>query len=210
MTKADSYRVVGNRMCLDLANLPYLPGDPEKHAESWSGLVDFLAEKGIVSKARAEELQDLPKTDPRSALNLLRLTERLGEGIRFAALAILRGSRVHHEWVEPINQILQVTEGHDELQWDGTAWHMGFAGKHEGLEWLLAALARSAAELISKGARSGLRQCANPNCQLLFCDDSRTHRRRWCSMALCGNRSKVAAFARRHGRRGEQARAQHA
>jgi predicted RNA-binding Zn ribbon-like protein len=42
----------------------------------------------------------------------------------------------------------------------------------------------------------------------MFYDDSKTQRRRWCSMALCGNRSKVAAFTRRHG--GEKARAHHA
>jgi predicted RNA-binding Zn ribbon-like protein len=80
--------------------------------------------------------------------------------------------------------------------------------KEEGLEWLLAAIARSGAELISNGSVSRVRRCSNANCQLLFCDDSRTHRRRWCSMAHCGNRSKVAAFAKRQNV--EKARAHYA
>lgn len=210
MTKADSNRVAGNRMCLDLANLPYLPGDPSRRAVSWSNLVEFLAEKRVVSKERAGELQELPTADAGAALNLLQLAERLGEGTRFAVRAMIRGSRLHPEWIEPVNKILRVTEGHDELEWDGAAWRMGFVAKHEGLAWLLAAVARSAAELISEGAPSGVRQCANPNCQLLFCDESRTNQRRWCSMALCGNRSKVAAFARRQARGGGHAAAQHA
>jgi predicted RNA-binding Zn ribbon-like protein len=62
----------------------------------------------------------------------------------------------------------------------------------------LAAVARSGAEIFAESSRANLRLCANPRCGLLFYDTSRTHRRRWCSMAVCGNRSKVAAFARKH------------
>jgi predicted RNA-binding Zn ribbon-like protein len=121
---------------------------------------------------------------------------------------MLKTVRIQREWLDPINETLRVTEGYDQLEWVGTGWRLGFFAKHQALEWLLAAIARSGAELIAEGSRNGLQQCSNPNCQLLFYDDSRTHRRKWCSMALCGNRSKVAAFARRHG--GEKARAQHA
>jgi predicted RNA-binding Zn ribbon-like protein len=97
------------------------------------------------------------------------------------------------------------------LQWDGTAWRLGFVAREESLVWLLAAIARSGAELIAEGASQNLKRCANPECPILFYDDSRTHRRRWCSMALCGNRSKVAAFARRNQPDDEQkTRAHHA
>ena len=75
---------------------------------------------------------------------------------------------------------------------------MEFIAREGGLDWLLAAVARSAAEIVAEGARARLRVCANGDCGLFFYDESRTHRRRWCSMAVCGNRSKVAAFARKH------------
>jgi predicted RNA-binding Zn ribbon-like protein len=65
------------------------------------------------------------------------------------------------------------------------------------LEWLLAAIARSAAELIAEGLAAPIRKCGNPVCPLYFYDASRTGRRRWCSMAVCGNRHKVAEHARR-------------
>lgn len=41
--------------------------------------------------------------------------------------------------------------------------------------------------------RSRVRRCANPQCVLLFVDTSKSGRRRWCDMATCGNRAKVAA-----------------
>jgi predicted RNA-binding Zn ribbon-like protein len=198
----------GNRLSVDFVNLPFTSGDPAAHPASWLELIEFLAEKKIVSGSRGDELRRLPETDPNAAETLLSHARRLGDGMRSAFRAKIRGTRVHGEWVEPINIILRVTEGHDELEWDGPGWKLGFVAKHEGLEWLLAAIARSGAELIAEGEKSRLQQCSNPNCQLLFCDDSRTRRRRWCSMAMCGNRSKVAAFARR--RVGPKARVHHA
>jgi predicted RNA-binding Zn ribbon-like protein len=73
-----------------------------------------------------------------------------------------------------------------------------FVAREGGLDWLLAAIARSAAELIAEGSTARLRICSNPGCGLFFYDMSRTRRRRWCSMSRCGNRHKVAAFSRRH------------
>jgi predicted RNA-binding Zn ribbon-like protein len=201
--------ISGNRLCLDFVNLPYTSGDPVAHQTSWLELIDFLAEKQVISGARIAELSALTENDPRAAGSLLRQAERLGGAMRLAFAAMLAAENIKKDWLVPINEILAITEGHDELQPDASVgWKLGFRARHEGLEWLLAAIARSGAELIAEGPTSGLQQCSNPRCQLLFYDDSRTHRRRWCSMALCGNRSKVAAFARRHG--GEKARAHHA
>jgi predicted RNA-binding Zn ribbon-like protein len=55
------------------------------------------------------------------------------------------------------------------------------------------AAARDYVEIVGR-APGRVRRCANPPCLLHFLDSSRTGDRRWCSMAVCGNRSK----ARRH------------
>ncbi len=55
----------------------------------------------------------------------------------------------------------------------------------------------AAADLIASPTSDRLRGCANAECGWLFVDRSRAGKRRWCSMAECGNRSKV----RRHYRR---------
>jgi predicted RNA-binding Zn ribbon-like protein len=39
---------------------------------------------------------------------------------------------------------------------------------------------------------SRLRACSGPDCSLVFYDTARNATRRWCSMAACGNRHKVA------------------
>jgi predicted RNA-binding Zn ribbon-like protein len=111
---------------------------------------------------------------------------------------MIRKHRIAVEWIAPVNEILRITEGHDELVAHDGVWKIEFVAREGGLDWLLAAVARSGAEIIAEGAGARLRLCANPQCGLLFYDHSRTRRRRWCSMAVCGNRSKVAAFAHKH------------
>jgi predicted RNA-binding Zn ribbon-like protein len=43
-----------------------------------------------------------------------------------------------------------------------------------------------------------LRRCSNPSCVFLFLDKS--GRRKWCSMRICGNRTKVARHLQKRGR----------
>jgi len=99
----------------------------------------------------------------------------------------------------PAVQVIMIS-GHANIQSAVAATKLGaadFIQKPFSVSGLLAAIARSAAEIFVEGAEARIRVCANPGCGLFFCDTSRTHRRRWCSMAVCGNRHKVASFARR-------------
>ena len=186
-------RLIGGRLALDFVNSVF-----PKPALSWDELIAFLESARIVTPERGGELLALIRSDPQAAESLLRKAQRLAAALRLAFDALLHKQRVLPECIEPVNEILRITEGHDELVFTDKDWEIQFMASESGLEWLLAAIARSAAEIIAEGPRARLRLCANPRCGLLFYDTSRTHRRRWCSMTVCGNRHKVAAFARRH------------
>lgn len=186
-------RFVGGRLALDFVN-----SIPTNAKLSWDQLVAFLEAARIVTPERAAELLALNRSDSQAAESLLRKTQQLANALRLALDALLHRQKVQREWIEPINEFLRITEGHDELVQMDQDWEIQFVASESGLEWLLAAAARSAAEIIAEGPRARLRLCANPRCGLFFYDTSRTHRRRWCSMTVCGNRHKVAAFARRH------------
>lgn len=62
---------------------------------------------------------------------------------------------------------------------------------------LLVTLAREAVQLLGGADSSQVRQCQSPTCTIFFVDTSRKGDRRWCSMAACGNKAKVAEFRRR-------------
>jgi predicted RNA-binding Zn ribbon-like protein len=185
--------LLSGRLSVDFVN-----ASPSNAELSWNRLVHFLHSTNIVSAERGTQLLGLPQADPQAAEALLLKGRRLGLALRKVFTAMLRKQRIAGEWIEPINEILRITEGHDELIGQDSTWKIEFVAREGGLDWLLAAVARSGAEIIAEGARAHLHICANPNCGLLFYDDSRTRRRRWCSMAVCGNRNKVAAFARKH------------
>ena len=74
---------------------------------------------------------------------------------------------------------------------------LGPAGPREsvevdGPEWLAAWLAAAdCLELLRQGPHR-IKQCAGHTCILYFFDTSQNGRRRWCSMAACGNRAKAA------------------
>jgi predicted RNA-binding Zn ribbon-like protein len=191
-TPLPSSHLIGGRLSVDFVNVS--AGTSEL---SWEQLIGFLGATRIVSAERGAQLLSLPQSDPQAADGLLLKARRLGGSLRLTFSTMVRKQVVAAKWVEAVNEILQITEGHDELVHEEGVWRIEFIAREAGLDWLLAAIARSAAEIIAEGARARLRHCANANCGLFFYDDSRTRRRRWCSMATCGNRSKVAAFARK-------------
>jgi len=67
----------------------------------------------------------------------------------------------------------------------------------ESVAELLAPVAEAGALLLAQEDPGRVRRCAATGCRRWFLDTSKNQRRRWCSMAVCGNRSKVAAHHRR-------------
>jgi len=65
---------------------------------------------------------------------------------------------------------------------------------------LLVSIAEAAADLICNQDFSMIRACEGSPCMLLFLDRTKAHARRWCSMAVCGNRAKAAAHRARKAR----------
>jgi predicted RNA-binding Zn ribbon-like protein len=188
--------LLGGRLAVDFANAPSYPGTPFNDL-SWEEFIGFLEAARIVSTERSDQLLTLPETDPRAAHVLLTRALNLRDSLRAIFAALVKHEPIAPGWTKPINDVLRITEGHDELTQIDGRWKLQFVARETGLDWLLAAIARSAAEIVLEGEAAKVRVCANPTCSLFFCDKSRTHKRRWCSMAICGNRNKVASFARR-------------
>ena len=62
---------------------------------------------------------------------------------------------------------------------------------------ILAPVAEAAADLLVTGDFKLVKRCEDEICELWFFDQTKSHHRRWCSTALCGNRHKVAAYRKR-------------
>jgi len=64
----------------------------------------------------------------------------------------------------------------------------------------LSAVARDAIGLFTTAEARRMRECASPECGLLFLDLSRPGRRRWCSSNACGGKARAAAYRQRRAR----------
>lgn len=128
-----------------------------------------------------------------------------GAGQLVEELRVLRESierlvqaRLHDQTADPaaLNRFLQGAV--PQLVWEpGQAPVLQrFAAPAEA-QRRLSEIAFSAAQLLSEGDLQRVRKCESHDCSLMFYDRTKAHRRRWCSMALCGNRHKVAEFRKR-------------
>jgi predicted RNA-binding Zn ribbon-like protein len=61
----------------------------------------------------------------------------------------------------------------------------------------LSAVARDAIALFTTADARRLRECASPECSLLFLDLSRPGHRRWCSSNACGGKARAATYRQR-------------
>ena len=64
-------------------------------------------------------------------------------------------------------------------------------------DYLLYPVLTAATDLLTSVSRGLVRQCEDAGCGWLFLDRSNARKRRWCSMADCGNRNKARKYYRR-------------
>jgi len=102
--------------------------------------------------------------------------------------------------IDGLNEYLHAYVSAPHLQRDGEGnLVLTRTGRGAALGALLGPVAEAVAELLAAGDFALVRQCEHPDCVLWFYDRTKAHKRRWCSMALCGNRYKAAQFRKRSG-----------
>ena len=103
--------------------------------------------------------------------------------------------------LEPLNRLLERDEGFGRIMANdhGHAFGLGFRTmrRWRSPEALLLPIGEALAKLVCEEDFSYVKACEGPTCTLMFADHTRGHARRWCSMAICGNRAKQAAHRHR-------------
>ena len=192
---ADGFLFVANRPVLDFLNTkPLLAEGPTELLPDFDALARWLIASGIVSSAETKSLLRRWRHSPESAQflkDLIAFRERL----RDAVVRMEGGSAPSDEFVQEVNSgllqhppilVLRKREG-------GIVREPLFEPKRPADLW--APILDGTADLLSEPQSARLRQCET--CVLHFFDTSKKGLRRWCSMNICGNKLKVAAYQRR-------------
>jgi len=114
----------------------------------------------------------------------------LREAIDTAASAVIAGTPVPAASVAVIGRWLDGAGPPVLVVDDGVPVLRGHPGA-DPVHRALSAIALDAARMLGTAERDRIRVCAAPDCSARFYDGSPAGRRRWCSMAGCGNRAKV-------------------
>jgi len=111
--------------------------------------------------------------------------------------------------LEPLNRVLERDEGYGTIV--ARPAHSQDQRVRSGLQWrarrrwstpnsLLLPVAQAMADLVCSEDFSLIKGCEGKICTLLFLDRTHGRVRRWCSMSICGNREKQAAYRTRSKR----------
>lgn len=135
---------------------------------------------------------------PPDRRTLLGEAERLRASIRHLFEAVASGRPVPSHVLHSLNRAQGFGSWSTTLHSDASGLRIDSTLDGDGPLVPLAALARAAAVLVTTVRPGRLRECAADDCVRWFVDSSKGGRRRWCSMATCGNRAKAARYRARH------------
>jgi len=159
----------------------------------FGALLQWFHAAGLLSTQEMANLQF--QGESVAARRTLEAMRQFREKLRKEVLAWEGGAHLHRSTVEELNQLMAAHPMRSKLQATGNVPSMELWFEPRQPEDLFAPLAHSAAKVFAEADRNRIRKWGE--CVLHFYDTSKNGTRRWCSMQLCGNRLKVAAYASR-------------
>ncbi|MGH9215099.1 MAG: CGNR zinc finger domain-containing protein [Acidimicrobiales bacterium] len=180
----------GNHPATDLCNTePVIDGERVELVADFDAVLSWANLAGVASQAKSFAVSD------REAVRTLRFVRRLRAGLR----AVLDPTTGEPDAMDDLNEVLREAPG--VLHAEPSSWLSGVSLRALAPGAQLRLDIAAATLDIFRHDPSRIRRCAGPTCVLLFLDVSKSGRRRWCDMAVCGNRAKVAAHQARARRR---------
>ena len=191
----DGFLFLGNQLALDFLNTcPVQNGEAVELLCDFDALLRWFQAAALLSARQAASLRQQWAESPR-AQHVVGAMRELRESLRKEILAWESGGTVHRPAVNELNHLMTEHPMLTRLKASGKAPTIELWFDRRRPEDLFAHLAHSAANLFTEVDRNRVRKCGQ--CVLHFYDTSKKGTRRWCSMQLCGNRLKVAAYAAR-------------
>ena len=192
----DGFLFVGNQLALDLLNTrPILAEGPKELMSGPDALVRWLISAGVLTSQKGKKLAAKWSGTPASGAFLKELLA-FRERLRAAVLRQEAGLPIPEAFVVEVNSLLKQHRSVYTLHRSGRTLIREVIFEPETPADVWAPLAMAVAEVLSDVPASRVRKCES--CVVHFHDTSKKGSRRWCSMNICGNKIKVAAYQRRN------------
>jgi predicted RNA-binding Zn ribbon-like protein len=199
--RGPTFPLIGNHRVLDFVNTEALQrGQRVDLLADFPDLVAWLVAAQLLERAKADSALRGWRGTAAGARALLQ-ARRLRGQCREMLEQIVGGRPVPAAALEAINTLLARPTGHSEVARVPNGFLRQFRFELHAPVDLLVPVAETASDFLCHADFSLVRKCENSPCLRYFYDLSKNHTRRWCSMSVCGNRMKVAAYHRRARRR---------
>jgi predicted RNA-binding Zn ribbon-like protein len=191
----DGFLFVANRPILDFLNTkPVLADGPTELLPDVRALERWLIVSDMVTSPKAKAVVRGWRQSPEAAAFLDQLVA-FRERLREAVVRIENGSSPTDAFLTEVNLLLLQHPRHTSLhKRDGKVIRETLFAPRKPTD-LWAPIIDATADLLTETASSRIRKCES--CVVHFFDTSKKGSRRWCSMNICGNKLKVAAYQRR-------------
>jgi predicted RNA-binding Zn ribbon-like protein len=191
----EGFLFVANHIALDFLNTkPILDKGPQELLTNCNALERWLSESGIVTTSRERAMVHRWSVSVEDN-GLMRDLTAFRERLRAAVTRLEAGSLPSDMFVAELNGLLMRFPRTIVLRKKDSQLMREETVDFQRPESLWGIIAAAAADLFSNVDVSRVRKCET--CVLHFYDTSKKGSRRWCSMNICGNRVKVAAYQRR-------------
>lgn len=193
----------GEELCLEFANTRFWRGQatPTETLPDLAALLDWCRKSGQVPAGLLDAVERWLTTRSEPAAMLFGHALALREVIYHLFHTLAEQAPPPAALAELNAALAEAPVRHEVAPADaGFGWRIEAGALNAAT--LLTPVLWSAADLLVSRRLARVRYCANPQCQWLFLDDSKSGNRRWCSMSACGNRAK----AHRHYVRSKEAR----
>jgi predicted RNA-binding Zn ribbon-like protein len=187
---------------LDFLNSIATPVDvPVEWLDDGEGLLNWLRQARLVSAATLEGVQSHFR--PEQLDKVAAQARNLREWFRaFVQKQLGRPlARDDLRKLERLNRLLERDESFSQIaattSRERNAFELRVMRKWRSPEALLFPVAEALARFVCSENFTYVKACEGPSCTLVFADHTRGRARRWCSMAICGNRAKQAAHRHR-------------
>ena len=187
---------VEGQLCLDFANTA-LSEQQRTWLVSYPNLAAWGEQAGLLTTAEGDYLRQEAKRRPHDAAVALARAVELRDALLQIFAAIAAGRAVAAADLAILNERLALAQAGRQLVVAAQGFVWAWLPDSGVLDRLLWPVALAAAELLTAGELTRVKQCADASCGWLFIDTSRNRSRRWCAMSDCGNRAKARRFYQR-------------
>jgi predicted RNA-binding Zn ribbon-like protein len=197
----DSIDMIAGHPALDFVNTVEGRGseDVVNYLADFGLMLQWCRRAGLITVADGRRLVRGMAEHPIVAGRVWQRSMELREDLNAIFRAVARDGLPPERELAHLNAVMGEAYQRRQLLADksgGVRW--GWATEGSDLESPLWEIALAAANLLTDDdMRSRVKVCANGPCDWLFLDTSRSGRRRWCRMNVCGNAAKVRRFRER-------------